>query len=83
MVGKIALQRATLNSYSTEMERTNAGEILIPAAIWANRDQGGIYLSIELSSVFQNGDEAQSMSIEEFLRELDKEQRRKAGGSSE
>jgi hypothetical protein len=83
MIGKIALQRLTLDSYCAEMERTNAGEILVPAAIWANRDQGGIYLSIELSSVFQNGDEAQSMNIEEFLRELEKEQRRKSGGSSE
>ena len=78
MVGKIALQRPTLDSYCAEMERTNNGEILISAAVWANRDQGGIYLSIELSSVFQNGDEAQPMNIEEFLRELDKEQRKKA-----
>jgi len=67
MTGKLALQRSTVESYWEEMQRTNAGEIHVPIAVWPNRDREGIYLSLEASPLLAS---QPPITMEEFFRHL-------------
>jgi hypothetical protein len=72
-VGKIALQRATVENYLDAMERSGTSEVYVPAAVWPNQDVEGIYLSIQLSPLFEPANTS-PMTMDEFLHVLDEEQ---------
>ena len=52
--GKLKLQRHTFMEIARQFKETGGEEVVCNIAAWANRDQDGKYLSVELSPWFRS-----------------------------